>query len=293
MYNSSTLVKNETVEMSPGYARSLLNNNYVNNRPIRERTVKIWKKLIKEDQFTVGSQIRLAEDGNETVLIDGQHRLMAISESGKTQTVNLITIKVDDIGREYAITDSNNLRRSASDSLGAIIPGTSLSATAVNKMIAGIKLVQNGLSPNRNKESWIFNRVEMAEIARPWIPTMKKYMAFTEHPNPRAMYNVLMRAATVSFGLITVAQQPDKAMEFWDGVSHDEGLYSSDPRRMVRRHLLDGYANTDKEQRTNIGFLGTAWNRFFLDITGKKLRAMSDWKQLAGLDVYKYERFPG
>ena len=292
MSKSSTLVDSETVAMTPGYARSLLNKNYAHNRPIRDRIVKTWKKLIEADQFTVGSQIRLAEDGNKTVLIDGQHRLMAISESGKTQTVNLITVQVDDIGREYAITDSNNLRRSASDSLGAIIPGTSLSPTAVNKMIAGIKLIQNGLAPDRRKESWIFNRVQMAEAARPWIPVMKKYVSYTERPDPKQMWTVLMRAPTVAFGLITIAQQPDRAMAFWDGISHDEGLYSDDPRRMVRRHLLEGATHTDKEQRANIGLLATAWNRFFMDIRGKRLRAMQDYKQLAGLDAFKYIKLP-
>ena len=277
----SNIIHSETVDVTPVLARQLLNSNYVNNRPIRKLFVKIWTKLINDGQFTIGSQIRMAQNGTDQVLIDGQHRLMAIVETGKTQTCNLLTVEVDDISREYAITDSNNLRRSPSDS--------GLNPTSINKMIAGIKLIRNGLNPNKRRENWSYNRPQMAEYAKPWIPVMRSYLNTISHTTQDGkMPHILLRASSIAFGLITVRQQPTKAMLFWDGVSHDEGMFNDDPRRVLRRYLLDSNSFSNKETQHAIGTMASAWNAFYLDEKVHRLRATKDLTHIDGIDIYEY-----
>ena len=270
-------------------ARQLLNSNYVNNRPIRKLFVNIWTKLINDGQFTLGSQIRMAQNGTDQVLIDGQHRLMAIVETGKTQTCNLLTVEVDDISREYAITDSNNLRRSPSDSLNAIVPDSGLNPTSINKMIAGIKLIRNGLNPNKRRENWSYNRPQMAEFAKPWIPIMRSYLSTVSHTTQDGkMPHILLRASSIAFGLITVRQQPTKATVFWDGISHDEGMFNDDPRRVLRRYLVDSTSFSNKETQHAIGTMASAWNAFYLNEKVHRLRSTKDLTHINGIDVYEY-----
>jgi len=78
----------EIVEMTPERAERLLDMN-TRNRSVKINREKNYAGQMKNGQWLVdGNPIRVDRDG---VLLDGQHRLYAIVESGTTQTVVLIT----------------------------------------------------------------------------------------------------------------------------------------------------------------------------------------------------------
>ena len=78
----------EIVEMTPERAERLLDMN-TRNRSVKINRERNYAGQMKNGQWLVdGNPIRVDRDG---VLLDGQHRLYAIVESGTTQTVVLIT----------------------------------------------------------------------------------------------------------------------------------------------------------------------------------------------------------
>lgn len=78
----------EVVQMTPERAERLLDQN-TRNRAVKHNREKNYAGQMKQGDWRVdGNPIRIGRDG---VLLDGQHRLYAIVESGTTQTVILVT----------------------------------------------------------------------------------------------------------------------------------------------------------------------------------------------------------
>ena len=86
-------MKTEIVTITPKMAGELLNAN-LNNRPKSMRRAKILAEIMRRGEWIFnGDTIRVSESG---VLLDGQHRLTAIVESGIPQKSILVTGLEDD-----------------------------------------------------------------------------------------------------------------------------------------------------------------------------------------------------
>lgn len=78
----NTKMKQTTILVTPSMAKKWLESNVKNNRTIKRADVDHYKDLIREDRFIHTPEgIMFNEDGD---LIDGQHRLTAISEGSKS-----------------------------------------------------------------------------------------------------------------------------------------------------------------------------------------------------------------
>lgn len=81
-------VKIQLVDMDPCMAAELLENNF-HNRPLMSTTVNTYaEEIIKGNWKFNGDTIRVDKNG---MLLDGQHRLVGIIQSGKTVKVILVT----------------------------------------------------------------------------------------------------------------------------------------------------------------------------------------------------------
>jgi len=100
----------ETVMISPDYAKELLRVNIKSNRNTNMTTVKRYASDMRtgvwEDN---GETIKFDEHGN---LIDGQHRLMAVIESGMTIPATIVwgikssAFRTIDSGRKRSVADT-------------------------------------------------------------------------------------------------------------------------------------------------------------------------------------------
>lgn len=85
---AGNLFRVEVVQMTPERAERLLDQN-TRNRAVKHNREKNYAGQMRNGDWRVdGNPIRVGRDG---VLLDGQHRLYAIVESGTTQTVILVT----------------------------------------------------------------------------------------------------------------------------------------------------------------------------------------------------------
>ena len=108
--------KAEWLFIDPDSAKMLLKDNYDNNRRVRKQWVSDLANMMRSGKFISdnGQTIVLGTDGT---LYDGQHRLMAICESGCTQ--RLLCVWVDD-GNEAYKTIDNGSKRTAGDFIGNV-----------------------------------------------------------------------------------------------------------------------------------------------------------------------------
>lgn len=107
------MMETKIMRITPDKALDLLKHNLNRQRPMDKRLVEqIKRDIINGDFVTTHQGIALDDDGN---LIDGQHRLQAIADSGRTVTMLVTTgmtrnaFSVVDTGkartyRDYAIT---------------------------------------------------------------------------------------------------------------------------------------------------------------------------------------------
>lgn len=100
-----------TRAIGPKEAEELLAHNYDKNRNVRKMWVKALANMMKQGQFIAqnGDVIRIGHDGT---LYDGQHRLMAVIESGTTQYFDFAEI---DAPKAAFLTMDNGAKRSAAD----------------------------------------------------------------------------------------------------------------------------------------------------------------------------------
>jgi hypothetical protein len=88
-------IKTKVVVITPAYAEQLLGRN-TKNRAVRPTRVKEFVDIIKKDEWKVTHQgVALDQAG---VLVDGQHRLMAIQAAGKSVRM-MVTEGLDDNAR--------------------------------------------------------------------------------------------------------------------------------------------------------------------------------------------------
>lgn len=107
-WKKQTVIPN--VLINPELASDLLQLN-TSNRPIKEATLKKYVSEMKSEKWVFsGDMIRISKTGK---LLDGQHRLLAIANSGYPQTFNIQT-GLDDSAFEVMDTGKN---RNAGDVL--------------------------------------------------------------------------------------------------------------------------------------------------------------------------------
>lgn len=100
----------EIVEITPKMAKSILDSDNFNNRPISKVNVKsLVREMTNGNWLFDGSPIRFNDKGQ---LMDGRHRLSAIVTSGKTFKFNILrgldteTFKSMDTGRPRSVSDT-------------------------------------------------------------------------------------------------------------------------------------------------------------------------------------------
>lgn len=100
------------VNMTPAWAADLLEAN-TKNRHVSQTLVDMYAKDMQQNKWAAnGDAIRVSKSG---VLLDGQHRLLACVQSGKSFTTVLVTGLDDevrstiDIGRKRSLADELNM----------------------------------------------------------------------------------------------------------------------------------------------------------------------------------------
>lgn len=255
-------LKTEVVAVTPAMARTMRDSmHFERQRPISARNVQRLDEEMQRGWFLAGTPIFLCElpDGRK-VIVNGNHTLEAVSQSGVTVPLTVITKLVADIeeaARVYATFDIQKVR-TWRDTLQAT--GFSQQVPMADHVVAALGLIMEGFSHDPHFIS-AQSRNARLELLPLYVEAAAVIASALENGTIQAT-RLIKRAGVLSVALYTARYQPSTAHDFWRGAALDDGLRSNDPRKALLRYLINNKA-TAATRTTLARAAALAWNAFF------------------------------
>lgn len=222
--------------VTPKMAQRLITENmYPGQRPLSSRHVQFLAEQMKLGDFRLGRINLVIFDGKEYI-VNGQHTLSAIVQSGiaQTCTVERLTVnKYEDIASIYATIDIQKTRTDA-DAFSAmgLAQELEITRTDLNSYSAGVKVLLGGF-----RSASKIGRNELAHYLRYWQPQAREFISLLGKSQNRNRY-VFSRSPVWAVALVTLSHAKNTALEFWGQVIEDDGIKKDDPRKKLREELL-------------------------------------------------------
>lgn len=261
------------VNLKPSGAKFMLEHlNFPGQRVIDESRVFGHQHALRRGAWMAGHAITFIELPDGRIwLVDGQHRLTAISRWPEPTcvTMRLVEMESEKEARHfYAGFDQKTSVRTNMQIIDAVgvADESGLSRPMSEAVFEASTLLANGLEPlagaanvRKNKDLFLPS-IRMAAIAD-WAQEARKYEAAIAHAKP-TLRKKLMLSGVVAVALYTLRHQPAKALEFWEGTAKNDRLPSTDPRAALIADLLTRKLNAGSV-RQRVQQPSVAWNAFF------------------------------
>lgn len=264
--------KEGQLTLSPGTAKRILEElNFPGQRPINSARV-YGKKLAIITGDWVGSfpvDFAALPDGR-IWLLDGQHRLTAISEQDTPVFITLRLIEVDsekDAKKLYAgydLTESVRTTRQIIDAVG-IAKEVGITERLARSVFEASAILLNNMEPitgsaNVRKRPEIFAKQKRLEAISEWAKEAKEFELLVNSAAP-ALKAKIKTSGPLSVAIYTLRHQPARAREFWSGLAKNDGLRRGDPRAtLIQDYLTRSVGTGSNRQRVQQTTL--AWNAF-------------------------------
>ncbi|EYT61659.1 hypothetical protein D514_0102370 [Microbacterium sp. UCD-TDU] len=243
-------VEFEIVDVTPEIAAELLEHN-IRNRNIREQ---VWRKYARDmiaGKWVVAESIKIDWNGR---IIDGQHRLIAVIESGVT--VKMMIIRNLDPNAQSAI-DSGS-KRSTADALRFNGHGDYATTVAAVARVA----IGWDLGGMRSAASSTTREITNAETVE-WVeanPNVHEAAAFS-HRYAKKIGTTPTALAFAAFKFISVDMQ--SAIEFISSIAERNMDGVGDPR-VALYDALSSYGRRNMRMTTplQLNILFRAWNQW-------------------------------
>ena len=260
-------------------AKELLKTQrYPRQRPLRNATIALFHKILEFGGFIPGSELIFAVCNGHTFLLNGYHRITAVSETGITMLFAVKTYycaTMAQVHRLYVAFDNGIGTRSKDDMFVALF-GLSVLKQLTKKQIRSLISASMMISGCFNQSIARIQTHETMSVllcAKKFMPTMLKYLKIVEAPN-KVYSTTLLYQAILSVALVTLEWQPQKAAEFWNGVAHNGVVGANDSRQLLRELLIKLQAtrrNSFNQRKGVEAFtpnqitrvVAWCWNKFF------------------------------
>lgn len=230
-----------------------------NNRPVNTRHVKSLAREIQEGRWQVnGDTIAFSSDR----LVDGQHRLMAIIESG----IPVTTFVVRGVASESFLTKDSGKRRKTCDAMA--INGVPWANSVAAVCLKVWQYFDGGRIGTMNKSP---STSELMEI-------------YEQHPDiQRSVQMISTKQRIITPSLIASLHylfsrhDQDAADKFLQDVLTGASLGPEDPVFLLRQRLVDNVASKSKLSYSYVAALVIkAWNLRREGKTAKQLKCNAD-----------------
>ena len=219
-----TSITSQWVEVTPEMATEWLDKN-TKNRHVRHLHLGRLKKDMENGKFVITHQgVAICEDGT---LIDGQHRLYAIKDTGKSQWM-LVTTGLPMDAQQFV---DNGARRLAADMGPLKEGGYGAMKAAVVKLLLSIEDMDQVISPRGISiaaNDYTYGDL-VAGYAR-YEDLIEKHLDLA-----RAAAKDFKGRVGASQFLAAAVYYNESATEFLSGVATGANLDSDDPRLAIRR----------------------------------------------------------
>lgn len=220
----------------------LLTMPYSRQRPPRNVSAGAFNQALDEGYFYPGSVISLARVGKKSTIIDGQHRLSSIHETGVDTLVVIKTYyckSMLQVNRLYVLFDSGIGVRSKADMFVALYGQralTKIPKKMVARLVSASRTIANCFSQGYARVQ-AYHVLMILHCAKSFLSPMLKFLKVTEGATGPLRRETLLSQSVLSVALATMEWQPVLANEFWDGVTHNGVKTKNDPRQPLRELL--------------------------------------------------------
>lgn len=266
--------KDGVVQVAPGVAQRMLDElNFPGQRPVDSGRVYGHRYAIVTGDWLEGHVITfVALPDGRVWLVDGQHRLTAISEGGcnVSTTIRLVPVESEREAREfYAGFDKRSSVRTSRQLVEAVRPERveGLSTRLATKLYEAAPLLLNNLEPivgsaNMRAHAEIFLQSNRMRVVAEWGSEAIEYQQIVSHATSGLRKKLNENTGLIAVALYTLRHQPVNASEFWSGLARNDGLKKGDPRHtliddLMTRNLQSGSVRQRVQQST------IAWNAWF------------------------------
>lgn len=263
---------NGVVNMSPGTAKRILEElNFPGQRPISSSRVYGKALAIVTGDWVESFQIDFSALPDGRIwLVDGQHRLTAISQQQAPVPITVRLIDVDsekDAKRLYAgydLTDSVRTTKQIIDAVG-IANELGISEKLARLIYESAPILLNNMEPivgsvNVRLHPDVFTRQKRMEAVSEWASEAKEFEQIIA-PAAAVLKARIKTTGPLAVGLYTLRHQPSRARDFWSGIAKNDGLRRGDPRATLIQDYLTRVVNGGSiRQRVQQSTL--AWNAF-------------------------------
>jgi hypothetical protein len=224
-----------TVEkIGPPEAQTLLAKNF-SNRRIRASRIAMYADMMTRGQWLLtGEPIIVRADGS---LVNGQHRLLAIIQSGTTQEFAVVRNAPEGV---FEVVDTG-LSRSPGD-----VMDTSQYVTTKAAAIRALWVVEAGGDPRKTADLVLVSRHDLAEYYREHQGEIDAAAEF--QGTFQGKFHNYNPSAMLAFIVLAWRYNKAKGEEFLYAVREGTGLDRGDPRLVLRNSMA-----SVKPKRTSRG----------------------------------------
>jgi hypothetical protein len=257
-------IRTEVLMVDPAMARALRDTClFERQRDIAASNVQRLAFEMRQGTFVPGSPIFLCVlPDNSMLLVNGNHTMEAVCESGLSLPMTFIYLRVRDAeeaAQVYATFDNHKVRTWLA-ALKAV--GLDQQISLAQHIMSAIGAIMAGFARENSKDP-----VARSRTAR--FKKMEEYKNAAEiiagciagvTPGNRRL---ILRAAVLAVALETARYQPSAAAEFWRAVALDDGLPLSDPRKKLLQYLTKYPAKHPSDRVLHSNAAALAWNAWF------------------------------
>jgi len=246
-----------TIEtITPDVARAMLGHNTANRGLRRQRVVSYADQMARGQWLETGDPIKFAPDGT---LLDGQHRLAAVIESGAT--VRMAVAR--NVNRDaYRIIDTG-LGRTPGDGLGPEVANAAVKAAAARLLY----VIECDGDPRKTQDMTAVTRTDVTDYFEEHHEELE-----SAQPLAWALYRATgggIKAAWMAFIVLARRVNREWADEFCDGLLTGANLSPGDPRLALRNWL------PRNKMRQNGGYVGVFVKTWNLWLMGRSRQILS------------------
>lgn len=247
-HQDKTRFRSSVITVTPEQARLWLETmKYKHQRTVSRSHVDLLVNEIRHGRFIPATTIRLVYFEDQVHIIDGQHRLNAVVQSGEAQIFTLLeewAPNEEYIAWAYGSLDIGR-RRAPGDLYSALeLPERlGLTKTHINHLSPAMEFMAGGMLARKDGvRSDRHQRLAMMEI---YAPYMRRY---TEIINgcDKSIRGATERSYVIAVAMLTlrfsdpyaISRGAPDVTEFWRGAVFDDKIATNDPRKIANRHLL-------------------------------------------------------
>lgn len=237
-------------EVTPEKATALLAGAATMQRNLSPRVVTRYADEMRAGNWMLnGESIKVGKSG---AVIDGQHRLHAVAQSGCTVPM----LVVSGVRDEGFITIDTGKPRTAGDALSMVGTPNALKTAAVVGFLIDEYMTGAVGGGNYALRS---NRL-VTEVAAACPPHMADSVRRCSH---RDLSRLASTSALAYSHMRATMTSPALAHSFFEGVASGVGLYTGDPRLTLRNRLIDIHHRGDRVKRhVPVWLISRAWKAF-------------------------------